>query len=78
MKCLEIARLQDFAPNTQGLLGALNPLPYRTNPPLKISAYGPAIINQDIEKIESPQAKMLCVKVGCNSEVKTLQMHIQL
>ena len=24
MKCLEIARLQDFAPNTQGLLGALS------------------------------------------------------
>ena len=23
MKCLEIARLQDFEPNTQGLLGAL-------------------------------------------------------
>ena len=42
MKCLEIARLQDFAPNTQGLLGALSgPLPNWTNPPLKISAYGP-------------------------------------
>ena len=24
MKCLEIARLQEFAPNTQGLLGALS------------------------------------------------------
>ena len=24
MKCLEIARLQDFAPNTQGLLGTLS------------------------------------------------------
>ena len=24
MKCLEIARLQDFAPNTQGLRGALS------------------------------------------------------
>ena len=24
MKCLEIAKLQDFAPNTQGLLGALS------------------------------------------------------
>ena len=47
MKCLEIARLQDFAPNTQGLLGALcgppPPLPYRTNPPLKIFAYGPGL-----------------------------------
>ena len=50
MKCLEIARLQDFAPapNTQGLLGALSGpqtpnLPYRTNSPLKISAYRPAL-----------------------------------
>ena len=43
MKCLEIARLQDFAPNTQGLLGALSGPPYQTNPPLKISAYGPDV-----------------------------------
>ena len=54
MKCLEIARLQDFAPNSQGLLGALSgpqtPLPYRTNPPLKISAYGPACYTVKIYK----------------------------
>ena len=52
MKCLEIARLKDFAPNTPGLLGvAQGPqTPCRevrdsrcvsTNPPLEIPAYGP-------------------------------------
>ena len=55
MKCLEIARLKDFAPNTPGLQGvAQGPqTPCRevrdsrcvsTNPPLEIPAYGPAII----------------------------------
>ena len=51
MKFLEIARLQDFAPNTKGLLGALSGLqtPCRIErtplSPLKISAYayGPVI-----------------------------------
>ena len=35
MKCLEIARLQDFAPNTQGLLGALSgpQTPFRIDEP---------------------------------------------
>ena len=54
MKCLKIARLQDFAPNTPGLLGALS-RPQTlcrevrdshcesTNPPLEIPAYGPDI-----------------------------------
>ena len=52
MKCLEIARLKDFAPNTPGLLGvAKGPqTPCRevrdsrcvsTNPPLEIPVYGP-------------------------------------
>ena len=52
MKCLEIARLKDFAPNTHGILGvAQGPqTPCRevrdsrcvsTNPPLEIPAYGP-------------------------------------
>ena len=55
MKCLEIARLKDFAPNTPGLLGvAQGPqTPCRevrdsrcvsTNPPLEIPAYGPAYV----------------------------------
>ena len=47
MKCLEIARLQDFASNIQRLLGALRGLqtPAVSNePPLKISAYGPGTI----------------------------------
>ena len=55
MKCLEIARLKDFAPNTPGLLGvAQGPqTPCRelrdsrcvsTNPPLEIPAYGPGIV----------------------------------
>ena len=49
MKCLEIARLQDFVPNNQGLLGALSgpQTPWRierTWSPLKISAYGPALV----------------------------------
>jgi hypothetical protein len=37
MKCLEIARLQDFTPNTPELLGALS----LCNPPLEIPVYGP-------------------------------------
>ena len=52
MKCLKIARLQDFALNTPGLLGALSgPQTLcrevrdshceSTNPPLEIPAYGP-------------------------------------
>ena len=52
MKCLEIARLKVFAPNTPGLLGvAQGPkTPCREvrdsrcvsmNPPLEIPAYGP-------------------------------------
>ena len=54
MKCLEIARMKDFAPNTPGLLGvAQGPqIPCRevrdsrcvsTNPSLEIPAYGPVI-----------------------------------
>jgi len=50
MKCLEIARLQDFAPNTPELLGT--PGRYSTslcvaslcNPLLEIPVYGPALI----------------------------------
>ena len=55
MKCLEIARLKDFAPNTPGLLGVDQgpQTPCRevrdsryvsTNPPLEIPAYGPESI----------------------------------
>ena len=55
MKWLKIARLQGFALNTQGLLGALSgPQTLcrevrdshceSTNPPLEIPAYGPDII----------------------------------
>ena len=46
--------MQDFAPNTQELLGALsgNPLPYRTNPPLKISAYRPVVLFTKILTID--------------------------
>ena len=55
MKCLEIARLQDFAPNTQGLLGALS----RPQTPCRIertpsenvclvSAYGPVTCTSKI------------------------------
>ena len=48
MKCLEIARLQDFAPNTQGPLGVLSgpkpPAVSNEPPPLKISAYGPVVL----------------------------------
>ena len=60
MKCLIIARLQDFAPNTPGLLGALSSPQTlcrevrdshceSTNPPLEIPAYGPEmciVLNQ--------------------------------
>ena len=55
MKCLQIARLKDFTPNTPGLLGvAQGPqTPCRelrdsrcmsTNPPLEIPAHGPGIV----------------------------------
>ena len=55
MKCLKIARLQDFALNTPGLLGALSgPQTLcrevrdshceSMNPPLEIPAYGPVYI----------------------------------
>ena len=56
MKCLKIARLQDFAPNTPGLLGALSGLQTlcrevrdshceSKNPPLEIPAYGPELFD---------------------------------
>ena len=62
MKCLEIARFQDFAPNTPELLGALSgpQTPCRksyvresTNPPLEIPAYGPETVDSICIEINS-------------------------
>ena len=48
MKCLEIARLQDIAPNTQyPLLRGARLAMLVDDPPLEIPAYGPAKIYRD-------------------------------
>ena len=61
MKCLKIAKLKGFAPNTPGLLGVVQgpQTPCRavrdtryvsTNPPLEIPAYGPVFYTKKLDK----------------------------
>ena len=54
MKCLEIDRLQDFAPNTPELQGAViaprsaTPGASLCSPPLEIPVYGPVFVTNSV------------------------------